>query len=133
MTYRAYLRGFDGQIIEKTIAADASAAMDAFSSLVNRTELDGQKLLAALTYRNRQIAYHRFDRQPGDADYWRDRLNEIQRASGPGQAGRPSKMEGGKRVQVYLDTESIAVASRLGEGNISEGIRKALKGLRALP
>lgn len=125
MTYRAYLRDFDGQILEKTITADSSAAIDAFSALVDRTDLDGQKLVAALTYGNRQIAYHRFDRQPGDANYWRDRLDEIPWPSG--QVGRPSEMEGGKRVQVYLDAESIAVASSLGEGNISEGIRKALK------
>ncbi len=122
--YRAYLRDFDGQILEKTIAANSLAAMDVFSALVNRTELDGQKLLAALTCGNRQIAYHRFDRQPGDANYWRDRLDEIPWP--PGQAGRPVEMEGGRRVQVYLDAKSIAVASRLGDGNVSEGIRKAL-------
>ncbi len=44
-----------------------------------------------------------------------------------GTAGRPIKMEGGKRVNVYLDTESLAIAVRLGDGNVSEGIRKALK------
>lgn len=41
--------------------------------------------------------------------------------------GRPSEMEGGKRANVYLDAESLAIAARLGNGNISEGIRKALK------
>ncbi len=40
--------------------------------------------------------------------------------------GRPSDVDG-KRVQVYLDAESIAIATRLGNGNVSEGIRKALK------
>ena len=40
--------------------------------------------------------------------------------------GRPADV-GGKRVQVYLDAESIAIATRLGNGNVSEGIRKALK------
>lgn len=40
--------------------------------------------------------------------------------------GRPTNV-GGKRVQVYLDAESIAIASKLGNGNVSEGIRKALK------
>lgn len=40
--------------------------------------------------------------------------------------GRPSDVDG-KRVQVYLDVESLKTAARLGNGNVSEGIRKALK------
>lgn len=48
-------------------------------------------------------------------------------AAALGTAGRPSEMEGGKRVNVYLDAESLAIASKLGNGNVSEGIRKALK------
>lgn len=45
-------------------------------------------------------------------------------AAALGTAGRPSEMEGGKRVNVYLDAESLAIAAKLG--NVSEGIRKAL-------
>lgn len=41
--------------------------------------------------------------------------------------GRPAEMEGGKRVQVYLDAKSLEIAARLGGGNVSEGIRQALK------
>lgn len=129
MTYRAYLRTFDGQVSEKTITTDTAAADEAFSALVNRTDLDGQKLAAALTYNNRQVAFHRFDRRPGDADYWRDKLDEIPWPAS--QVGRPNVMDGGQRVQVYLDAESLAIASRLGtvdgKPNVSEGIRKALK------
>jgi hypothetical protein len=44
-----------------------------------------------------------------------------------GQVGRPKEMEGGKRVQAYLDTESLAIANKLGRGNVSNGIRKSLK------
>lgn len=124
-TYRAYLRTFDGQVSEKTITSDHEAAGDAFGSLVNRIEFDGQKLAAALTYNNRQLAFHRFDRNPGDTDYWRDRLDEIPWPSV--QVGRPSEMEGGKRVQVYLDAASLAIAVKLSNGNVSEGIRKALR------
>jgi hypothetical protein len=40
--------------------------------------------------------------------------------------GRPSVVDG-KRVQVYLDIESLKTAARLGNSNVSEGIRKALK------
>ena len=49
-----------------------------------------------------------------------------------GMAGRPSEMEGGKRVNVYLDAESLAIAAKLGNGNVSDGIRKALKRRRHL-
>jgi hypothetical protein len=48
-------------------------------------------------------------------------------AAALGTAGRPSQMEGGKRVNVYLDAETLAAAAKLGEGNVSEGIRKSLR------
>jgi hypothetical protein len=40
--------------------------------------------------------------------------------------GRPAEV-GGKRVQVYLDAKSLAIAAKLGNGNVSDGIRKGLK------
>jgi hypothetical protein len=48
-------------------------------------------------------------------------------AAALGTSGRPSEMSGGKKVNTYLDAESIAIATSLGNGNVSEGIRKALK------
>lgn len=125
--FRAYLRTFDGKVSPetKTITADRDAAEAAFADLVSRAVLDGQKLAAVLSYNNGQLAFHRFDRNPGDADYWRDKLDEIEWPTG--QIGRPSEMAGGKKVNTYLDAESIAIATRLGNGNVSEGIRKALK------
>lgn len=48
-------------------------------------------------------------------------------AAALGTAGRPAEMSGGKKVNTYLDADSIAIAQRLGNGNVSEGIRKALK------
>jgi hypothetical protein len=122
--YRVYLRTFDQQVLpeSKTITADQGAASEAFVALVNRSDLDGQKLAAVLTYSNRQIAFHRFDRTPGTADYWRDKLDEIEWPT----VGRPAEMEGGKRVNVYLDAASLEAAKRLGDGNVSEGIRLAL-------
>ena len=42
-------------------------------------------------------------------------------------AGRPTEMDGGKRVQVYLDAASLNRAAELGGGNVSEGIRISLK------
>ena len=56
---------------------------------------------------------------------WRLYTNTI--PAGNLMIGRPSEMDGGKAVKVYLDAESIAIATRLGNGNVSEGIRKALK------
>ena len=44
-----------------------------------------------------------------------------------GTAGRPTEMTGGRRVQVYLDDASIEAATKLGDGNLSAGIRAALK------
>lgn len=124
--FRAYLRTFDGKVdaATKTITADRDAAEAAFSDLVNRTDLDSQKFAAVLSYNNAQLAFHRFDRTPGDADYWRDKLDEIEWPSG--RVGAPPKMENGKRVNVYLDTASIEVAAKLGNGNVSDGIRIAL-------
>jgi len=42
-------------------------------------------------------------------------------------AGRPSEMLEGKRVNVYLDSTSLESAAKLGNGNVSEGIRIALQ------
>jgi hypothetical protein len=41
--------------------------------------------------------------------------------------GRPPKMKAGKSVKVYLDAPSLVSAAKLGDGNVSEGIRLALK------
>lgn len=124
--FSIYLRTFGGRVSEKTVTADQASAEAAFKSLVGRADLDGQKLAVALMLQMRQIALHRFDRSPGDADYWRDKLQEIPWPAAPGPVGRPATMNGGKRVQVYLDGESIEQAKLLGAGNVSEGIRLAL-------
>jgi hypothetical protein len=44
----------------------------------------------------------------------------------PHPVGRPAAVAG-KRVQVYLDKIRLEAAAKLGEGNVSNGIRKALK------
>lgn len=41
--------------------------------------------------------------------------------------GRRPTLVGGTRKNVYLDTASIEAAIRLGNGDMSEGIRKALR------
>lgn len=127
MVYRTYLRAHDGRVSEKTVTPDQRAAGEAFAALVDRTDLDGQKMAAALTCNNRQLAFHRFDREPGRSDYWRGRLDEIEWPAVAGQIGRPPEMAGGRRVNVYLDASSLRRAAEIGDGNVSEGIRRALK------
>jgi len=131
--YRIYLRTPDQRVLPeaKTNTNSVEAAAEAFGELVARTELDGEKFAAVLSYNNKQLAFHRFDHKPGSADYWRDRMGEIPWP--PGVVGRPQEMEGGKRVNVYLDAQSLASASRLGDGNVSEGIRRALARLEQHP
>lgn len=42
-------------------------------------------------------------------------------------AGRPAEIEGARRVNVMLDAETIEAAKKIGAGNLSAGIRKAVK------
>lgn len=50
--------------------------------------------------------------------------------TGKRRVGRPAAVAG-RRVMVYLDDESLAIAAELGDGNVSEGIRKGLKQVAA--
>lgn len=123
--YKIYLRTFDQKVTDKTNTASQATALDAFAEIVGRTELDGQTIAAVLSYQARQLAYHRFDREPGDMDYWRDRLHEIELPISP--VGAPRQLRDGRSVNVYLDSESLARAAALSKkGSISEGIRLAL-------
>ena len=45
-----------------------------------------------------------------------------------GHGGRPKVIDGGKAVKVRLDAASIDRARKLGNGNVSKGIRLALRG-----
>jgi len=122
--YRVYLRNFDGAVdaSSKTATSDRGAAEAAFASLVDRESLDGQKLAAVLSLNNQHLAFHRFDRSPGDNDYWRGRLDDI-----AWPRGRPAEMESGGRTNVYLDADSLERAKKIGGGNVSLGIRLALE------
>lgn len=122
--YRIYLRDSAGNVSEKTNTTNPDAAAAAFTDLVNRADLDGQKLAVALTYHNRQLAFHRFDREPGQADYWRDRTDKIAWPT----VGRPSS--DGRRTNIMLSDDDRATAEQLGGGNVSEGIRIALAAAR---
>lgn len=140
MTYRTYIRTFDGNISEKTITKDQNVAAEAFAALVGRIELDGQKLAAALTYNNRQLAFHRFDRRPGDRDYWRDKMHEIEwtEEDAPAKVGRPATMESPREIRLYLPLADIEflesvgkkageINHKTGKGNVSAGVRELIK------
>ena len=51
------------------------------------------------------------------------------KAKSANPVGAPRKLRDGKRVNVYLDADSLVAAAQLGLGNVSEGIRSALKQL----
>ena len=55
------------------------------------------------------------------------RLDGRSVAAALGTIGKPATLTGGKRVNVYLDDASLDAAAKLGGGNVSEGIRAALK------
>jgi hypothetical protein len=48
-------------------------------------------------------------------------------AAALGKAGRPSTVHQGRRMTVFMDSESILVAQSLGNGNLSEGVRRSLR------
>lgn len=77
--YRIYLRDAHQHVYpdSKTHTHSREVALAAFGELVGRTELDGKKLAAVLSYSNRQLAFHRFDHPPGTSQHWRGRLDEI--------------------------------------------------------
>lgn len=82
MIYRAYLRDPQQRVSDKTNTGDRAAALAAFKSLVNRTDLDGTPMLAVLNYNGRPVAHHDFrvrpDGSPHDtAKYWRGRTDAI--------------------------------------------------------
>lgn len=75
--YRVYLRKPNQTVDFKTVTKSKSVAKAAFEELVGDKSFDGESVAAVLSYNNGQLAYHRFDRSPGYADYWRNRLDEI--------------------------------------------------------
>lgn len=122
--YRTYLRSTDQSVSDKTSTGDRDAALAAFAALTERADLDGSKMLAVLNQDGKPLAHHRFDRAPGDPDYWRGRLHEL----GPkAPVGAPRQLEGGRRVNLFLDDATIAEALRLNPDNVSEGIRMGMR------
>lgn len=76
MTYRIYLRAPDQSVSSKTVTGDPAAALAAFRSLTERTDLDGSAMLAVLNRDGRPVAHHRFDGMDPEK-YWRGRTDQI--------------------------------------------------------
>lgn len=53
--------------------------------------------------------------------------------SHPGKAGSKRRLAGGRKVGPYLDDGTIADLTKLGNGTLSSGIRKARKIANRLP
>jgi hypothetical protein len=76
MTFRIYLRGPDQSVSSKTVTGDPVAALTAFRTLTDRTDLDGTAMLAVLNENGRPVAHHRFDGLD-PAKWWRGRTIDI--------------------------------------------------------
>lgn len=133
--YRIYLRSTETQSVsEKTNTADPAAAISAFTTLVNRTNLDGQKIMAVLNKDGSPIAHHRFDVSIGDEKYWRGRIDEINLSGtlnthgGPGRGQGLKAADGAtnlKRTNISIDPDSADALRAFGDGDLSLGIRRA--------
>ena len=83
LIFRAYLRDAHQRVSEKTITGDPVAALAAFRTLTERTDLDGQRILAVLNRDGRPVAHHDFSKPappaPGSdpGRYWRGRTGEV--------------------------------------------------------
>ncbi|HBM3184920.1 TPA: hypothetical protein LVM22_001185 [Klebsiella oxytoca] len=120
--YRIYIRSFDQKVLDMHRTTSPDEARARFEELVNSTEYDGQKVGVALTKNNQQIAFHRFDKEPGHQHYWRGRVDELKISPG---RGRPTTI-GFVRKNISIAPELWEVAQKIGSGNASAGISAAL-------
>lgn len=105
--------------------SDTPLTEDGFE-IQSDSDFDAVELAAKTSAQSGTRCYIRWSRDSdGQRAYWgpSGACLEAYIYSAP---GRPAAMEGGKRVQVYLDANSLKIADRLGGGNVSEGIRQAL-------
>lgn len=68
--------------------------------------------------------------QRGKAAFVRCIHGGAERLAQTKAGGRPAEMQGGHQVNVYLDAISLATAKEMGNGNVSSGIREALRRAR---
>lgn len=77
MTFRIYLRDDRQQVTDKTVTGSPDVARAAFRALVDRADLDGQRLLAVLNRDGRPVAHHSFAEPRDPQKWWRGRTDEI--------------------------------------------------------
>ena len=83
MTFRVYLRDAQQRVTDKTTTVSPDAALVAFRALVERADLDGQRLLAVLNRDGAPVAHHDFSKPappaPGSdpSRWWRGRTGDI--------------------------------------------------------
>ena len=98
-------------------------AIAAFTYIVDRTNLDGRGYIVFLKKDKDFIASHDFTSAPGDENYWRGRIADIPLPDGRAAYAVPES----KNVMVHLDKTTIDHARILGGGNLSLGLRRAVK------
>jgi hypothetical protein len=122
--YSICLRAHDQSITERTSTPDRATALLAFGALLDHGEFDGTGMRAILNHQQIALAHHRFDCVPGDDDYWRGRVDQLEQAMPLNH--RPNA-DGGHHLSIYLDAPAMARAVHLGHGDPVEGVRRALR------
>jgi hypothetical protein len=122
--YNIYLRAHDQSITERTSTSDRATALLAFGALLDHGEFDGTRMRAILNHQQIALAHHRFDCVPGDDDYWRGRVDQLEQVT-PLNHGLDA--DGGRHISIYLDAPAMARAVHLGHGDPVEGVRRALR------
>lgn len=122
--YNIYLRAHDQSITERTNTSDRATALLAFGVLLDHAEFDGTRMRAILNHQQIALAHHRFDCAPGDDDYWRGRVDQLQQVV---PLNHGLETDGGSHMSIYLDAPAMARALHLGHGDPVEGVRRALR------
>lgn len=95
----------------------------AFVHLVKRSDLDGQPFRAILCLNDTLLAAHSFEASKSDQDYWRGKLSSLRE---PPKETRLILNTRGQRRNLYLDDATWHAAVAIGDGNASEGVRRAV-------
>jgi hypothetical protein len=125
-TYKIWLHDSNGEI-QSTIHEIHfySSARRRFETDVKSPVLDGKDLFVACSFEGKVFARHSFMKKSGKF-FLKDKLDKVEWPI-PVGAGRPTEMRQGGKVTVYLDADSITKAKEIADGNLSEGIRIAIK------
>lgn len=120
----------DGKIVQRITAKEAGEAKKLLRPLLNSQEWLGQSMTLMLKFHRRVMLIHEFDKKTGHANHWVDRYYDIDWPTG--QKGRPSLLVNAQRYQVFLDDVTHEKARKMGNGNVSEGLRKVFLQLEKL-